>query len=521
MMEASSPAIPLPPSTRLPTRFGLLGDEWLARLVAGGNHRAFAALYERYHQPLYRYCRSIVRNESDAQDALQSAFASAFAALRRGQRDAPMRPWLFRIVHNEAISLIRRRPAGEELGGGAERCAVSAEDRFAQRDELASSLADLRELPERQRGALVMRELSGMSHQEIAVALGTSVAAAKQAIFEARGSLLEFAEGRAMACDEVLRAISDGDRRMLRGRRPRAHLRDCESCAAFAAAIPARSAELRALVPALTLPAAAGVFARAVGSASIHGAGSSGGAGNLAAAAAGKFAGASVASKALLCGAVVATTAGGIADVIVHRSHPLHGLAAARLNRTAPITTRAHRTGQAPAPRAIGTSRGREDRAHRGLVAGPAAKSASSAKGHAAGQASARVHAAGHAADRASVRVRAAGHAADRASARVRAMSHIPAGVTVSAGSHGRSAAAVLIAHGKSHAGATAHGRSHAGATAHGKSHARATEGGPPASPPLTTPRKARSGELGRTRGPSSRGQNHRHAHAPDAAPPS
>jgi hypothetical protein len=61
-----------------------------------------------------------------------------------------------------------------------------------------------------------------MSHQEIAVALGTSEAAAKQAIFEARGSLLEFAEGRAMACEEVVRAISDGDRRMLRGRRPRA-----------------------------------------------------------------------------------------------------------------------------------------------------------------------------------------------------------------------------------------------------------------------------------------------------------
>jgi RNA polymerase sigma factor (sigma-70 family) len=157
MMEASSPAIPLPHSTGLPIRFGLLGDEWLARLVAGGNDRAFAALYERYHQPLYRYCRSIVRNESDAQDALQSAFAGAFAALRRGQRDAPMRPWLFRIVHNEAISLIRRRPAGEELGSGAERCGASAEDRFAQRDELASLLADLRELPERQRGALVMR----------------------------------------------------------------------------------------------------------------------------------------------------------------------------------------------------------------------------------------------------------------------------------------------------------------------------------------------------------------------------
>src|SRR5579859_5704751 len=77
-----------------------LGDERLARLVAGGNDRAFCALYERYHQRLYRHCRSIVRDDADAQDALQSAFAAALVALRRGQRRAPVRPWLFRIAHN-------------------------------------------------------------------------------------------------------------------------------------------------------------------------------------------------------------------------------------------------------------------------------------------------------------------------------------------------------------------------------------------------------------------------------------
>jgi Sigma-70 region 2 len=64
-----------------------LSDDRLARLVAGDSgDRAFTALYERYHQPLYRYCRSLLRHDSDAQDALQSTFASAYTALRRGQR---------------------------------------------------------------------------------------------------------------------------------------------------------------------------------------------------------------------------------------------------------------------------------------------------------------------------------------------------------------------------------------------------------------------------------------------------
>ena len=81
--------------------FGLLGDERLARLAAAGHARAFAVVYERHHQGLYRYCRSILRNDADAQDALQSTFTAAFAALGRGQRDAPIRPWLFRIAHNE------------------------------------------------------------------------------------------------------------------------------------------------------------------------------------------------------------------------------------------------------------------------------------------------------------------------------------------------------------------------------------------------------------------------------------
>src|ERR1700751_822433 len=96
-------------------------DERLARLAGRGSARAFAALYERYHQPLYRFCLSIVRTPEDAHDALQSTFTRALAALGGGERTVSVRPWLFRIAHNESISILRRRrpegvPAEDELG---------------------------------------------------------------------------------------------------------------------------------------------------------------------------------------------------------------------------------------------------------------------------------------------------------------------------------------------------------------------------------------------------------------------
>jgi RNA polymerase sigma factor (sigma-70 family) len=314
-MDAPSMIAGRTPASGVPVRVGLFGDERLARLVGTGSERAFAAIYDRYHQRLYRYCRSIVCDDADAQDALQSTLASAFVALKRGQRDAPLRPWLFRIAHNEAISLIRRRAGTVQLTDASERCVGSAEDRAGERGRLALLVADLQALPDRQRGALVMRELSGLSHDEIAIALGTSVGTAKQAIFEARRALLEFAEGRSMVCEDVRRTISDGDGRALRARRVRAHLRDCAGCAAFASAIGGRREDLQALVPVLAPAASAAMLVRVIGAGSGHGVGA--GAGGVAAGAAGKTVGATVAAKALLGAAVLVTAAAGVTGVRV------------------------------------------------------------------------------------------------------------------------------------------------------------------------------------------------------------
>lgn len=304
----------------LPLPLKLLGDERLARLVGEANGHAFAVLYERHHQPLYRYCRSLLRNDADAQDALQSTMAGAFAALTRGQRDAPLRPWMYRIAHNEAVSLLRRRRPEAEVTEAAELAGASVEERVDERARVSQLLADMRELPERQRGALVMRELGGLSHQEIAIALATSVGGAKQTIFEARRSLLEFEEGRAMECEAVRRTISDGDRRALRGRRIRAHLRYCRACTGFAASISERTAQLRALAPPLPALVASGLLARVLGGGSGHG---GGGTGALLAGAAGKTASVTMVVKSIAAVAVVVSATAGATVALRHSTTSL------------------------------------------------------------------------------------------------------------------------------------------------------------------------------------------------------
>ena len=380
MMETVSTATPAAASaesrTRWPTGSTRLSDELLARYAARGSPRAFAAVYERYHQPLYRYCRSIVRDDLDAQDALQSTFAGALSALKRGQRNAPLRPWLFRIAHNEAISVIRRRSRESELdlADGRLVTASSAEDVVAERAHMRQLSADLADLPERLRAALLMRELSGLPHDEIALALGTTVGGAKQAIFEARRALAEFAEGREMDCEIVRRRLSDGDGRVLRGRRIRAHLRDCVACEAFAAAIPARTAELRGVVPMLPPAAAATVLARATGTVAGHGAGASASTVCTAATAGaiGKAAGGAAAWKALASALVLATaTAGvaGLATVLPHHRVPATAGARADVINDAGVPSSRARTGAigTGVPRGAGTGAAERDHVRRAV----------------------------------------------------------------------------------------------------------------------------------------------------------
>src|SRR4051794_18303590 len=215
----------------------LLSDERLARLAAGGSEAAFAAIFERHHQALHRYCRSILGNDHDAADALQNTMVRALRALPGETRAISLKPWLYKIAHNESISLLRaRRPDGdlelaEQIGDPASESLIDA------RERLRDLNGDLRELTEQQRGALLMRELGGLEFAEVAAALAISAPAAKQSVYEARCALHAMHEGRAMSCDVVRRALSDGDKRTLRGMKVRGHLRGCAGCRDFEAVL--------------------------------------------------------------------------------------------------------------------------------------------------------------------------------------------------------------------------------------------------------------------------------------------
>src|SRR3954452_3561996 len=128
MSEAS---LPLPGRGRQHSRvvpLHALSDGRLAKLAASGDRTAFAAIYERHHQALYRYCRSILRDEEEARDALQSTMASALRALEGERREISLKPWLFRIAHNESISLLRRRRPRADLAEAEELPAEAGAD---------------------------------------------------------------------------------------------------------------------------------------------------------------------------------------------------------------------------------------------------------------------------------------------------------------------------------------------------------------------------------------------------------
>jgi RNA polymerase sigma factor (sigma-70 family) len=230
--------------------YRLLTDERLARMAAGGDRVAFSVIADRYQQGLYAYCASLVGNRDDAADALQSTMLQALRALDGEERTIAVRPWLYRIAHNESMNLLRR-PRTEQTEEEHPSVLADVEASADVRAQLRTVLEDIRGLPERLRGALVMRELAGLEYDDIGAALGTTAASAKQAVYDARRALFEVARGRDTDCATIQRQLSDGDRRTIRARPVRAHLSGCMDCRTFQVQMASRQSSLASFTPAL------------------------------------------------------------------------------------------------------------------------------------------------------------------------------------------------------------------------------------------------------------------------------
>jgi RNA polymerase sigma factor (sigma-70 family) len=183
-----------PPAEGFVTRF-LVGpalraqpDGRLVTLVRDGYDAAFEEIVRRYGGALRRYTAGIVGGR--AEDVTQDAFSKALLALRRDGVEIDLRPWLFRIARNTALNDLRDNPrAPEQLAEELVHGGSSPAETVERREELAELIRRLRALPDSQRAAIVMRELEGLGHDEIAAALGISGGAARQAIHRARIAL--------------------------------------------------------------------------------------------------------------------------------------------------------------------------------------------------------------------------------------------------------------------------------------------------------------------------------------------
>jgi RNA polymerase sigma factor (sigma-70 family) len=174
-------------------------DDQLVALFRAGHDEAFGTIHDRYRARLFAYCRQMLGgSRGDAEDVLQDVFLRAYNSLRVDRRDVALRAWLYRVAHNRCIDHLRRpSPAAEDIfdvnrGSDQER----PEDAYERREDLRRLIADVRALPEQQRSALLMREMEGLSYNDLADALGVTVPAIKSLLVRARIGLVEAVEAR-------------------------------------------------------------------------------------------------------------------------------------------------------------------------------------------------------------------------------------------------------------------------------------------------------------------------------------
>jgi RNA polymerase sigma-70 factor, ECF subfamily len=178
-----------------PTAYLAATDEQLVDLVRSGDDRAFGAIHGRYEARLVAYARQLLGGaHHDAEEVVQDAFVRALHALRADDREMALRAWLYTIVRNRALDVLRRPVRTTDLEPHAAVLPDAASDpheRLARSEELGALVASLKRLPERQRTALVMHELGGASHRAIGDRLEVTVGGSKALVSRARAGLAE------------------------------------------------------------------------------------------------------------------------------------------------------------------------------------------------------------------------------------------------------------------------------------------------------------------------------------------
>ena len=183
----------------------MASDAELAARAAGGDDRAFEAIMRRHNRLLFRTARSILKNDEEAEDAVQEAYLQAYHALGTFRAEAKLSTWLVRIAVNQALGRLRKRntaviiPFDEAM----ESAQTSTGPWMAQhpdaQPEMAAARAQLRKLiearidklPEAFRSVFVLRALEEFTVEETAAALGIAEETVRTRYFRARNLMRE------------------------------------------------------------------------------------------------------------------------------------------------------------------------------------------------------------------------------------------------------------------------------------------------------------------------------------------
>jgi RNA polymerase sigma-70 factor (ECF subfamily) len=171
-------------------------DEAVIQQILGGNTALFELLMRRYNERVYRAARSIVRDEQEAEDVMQQAYVNAFMHLRQFNGSARFSTWVTRIAINEALARVRRQGRYEVFDESStvepfmpQSPAVTPEQQALTR-ELRALLEDaIDSLPPGMREVFVLREVEGLSTQEVAECLGVSEDVVKTRLSRGRAAL--------------------------------------------------------------------------------------------------------------------------------------------------------------------------------------------------------------------------------------------------------------------------------------------------------------------------------------------
>jgi len=188
----------------------------LAARAAQGDGAAFEALMRRYNRMLFRTARAILRDDAEAEDALQEAYLQAYRALGSFRGDAELSTWLARIVANEALQRLRKHARRAEIvplqpAADAELEQVSDTERD-RAPEVGAARAEMRRLletqidalPDAYRAVFMLRAVEELSVEETAAVLELAPATVRTRLFRARSMLREaLAQKIDLACEDA------------------------------------------------------------------------------------------------------------------------------------------------------------------------------------------------------------------------------------------------------------------------------------------------------------------------------